>query len=66
MSEQKTVQVFMCGPQSPKCQCRCGPNGKDCEHDFSVSAESEDGLSGWLECSKCGMANMDHDMWVCP
>jgi len=61
------ITIHVCGPSTPKCRCNCGPDGPDCEHVWDGPwAESEDGRSGSVTCSRCGMWKMDHDLWVMP
>ena len=58
------VTVFACGPSTGKCKCQC-PDGP-CEHKWD-GKEVQVGPGGWsITCSKCGMAAMDHDLWVMP
>lgn len=58
------IQVFMCGPSRAKCECHCPDS---CGHVWDGPTwTSEDGLAQSATCSRCGMVQMDHDMWVLP
>lgn len=60
------VVVICCGPATAKCSCSC-VDGGPCEHQWDGAVQtSEDGLVGTRTCSRCGMAAIDHDMWVLP
>lgn len=63
----KPLHVFQCSPSSSKCECRCTLDG-ECGHDFSEPAELDfgDSKASVALCSKCGMDNMQHDLWVLP
>lgn len=67
------VSVFVCGPSSGKCQCKC-PDGP-CEHKWDgthidIPCYDAKGIpymgGGSVTCSRCGMAAIDHDIWVMP
>lgn len=59
------VVMFEDGPSSDKCWCHC-PDGP-CEHiwDGPVIYRDE-GRTGSVTCSRCGKAQIDHDIWVLP
>ena len=50
------VQVFACGGD------RCPSDGKP--HDFSIPHHDKTG--GWMNCSKCGLSEIDHDLLRLP
>ena len=63
----KPLTIHVCGPSRPTCKCQC-PDGP-CEHEWGGWEEYEapgGGQIGTQVCSKCGMARIDHDMWVMP
>lgn len=57
------VEVFLCGPSTAKCSCKC-PDGP-CEHVWDGEGV-EDELMSSVTCSRCGMAAISHDIWVGP
>jgi hypothetical protein len=62
------VVVFSCGPATAKCSCSC-VDGGPCEHQWdgptqAILDENTDTVTA--TCSRCGMAAIDHDMWVLP
>lgn len=64
--QESPVTVHLCGPATATCSCSCASGGP-CEHQWDGATQtSEDGLIGTVTCSRCGMAAIDHDMWVGP
>lgn len=59
-----TITGFVCSASREKCECCCP---KSCGHKWDGPCEtSEDGRASWVTCSRCGMAALDHDLWVMP
>lgn len=57
------LKIFICGPSSAKCKCECGRLEGKCEHQWDgpfVSVEHGESVT----CSRCGMDNMSHSMWL--
>ena len=66
MSElpKEAVGVFVCGPSSGTCSCRCSTERK-CDHVFdgkTVIIGEYDGATA--TCSRCGTWQINHDMWL--
>jgi len=61
--EPVPVTVIACGPSSKTCKCEC-PDGP-CGHVWDGPPRVE-GTMESATCSKCGMAAIDHDLWVSP
>lgn len=57
------VTVFVCGPSSRTCRCRC-PEGP-CEHVWDGPTETFDRVTSGT-CSRCGRMQSQHDLWVMP
>lgn len=57
------VEVFICGGSS-NCRCQC-PDGP-CEHVWDGPGVDFENGGGSVDCSRCGMVAMDHDLWVMP
>ncbi len=60
------IIAFFCpgGDKGPACRCSCPDS---CEHVWDGPTwTSDDGRAQSATCSRCGMVQMDHDMWVLP
>lgn len=57
-NEKPIISVFMCPPK-----CNAGGKPEDDGHVFDIDVEEE--CASYARC-KCGMSNMDLDMWRLP
>ena len=65
MSDRDPLTVRLgCGPSNPRCRCQCldGP----CEHVWNGSTITTPDRIVTGTCSRCGMEQSRHDLWVMP
>jgi hypothetical protein len=62
------ASLFLCGPSTAKCVCKC-PDGP-CDHVWDgEGVEGEEPGGGYFSsvtCSRCGITSMSHSQWVGP